>query len=98
LQIEINCVHLQMKTIKATNMKQLDKTNEIPSVKKLKTIIPNFMSGIRSIFTFGGDQSVYDELMNRTVEDGLRSDWYNIGQDIQRAMNKYKAEISWQKN
>ena len=56
------------------------------------------MSGIRSIFTFGGDQSVYEELRKRTVEDGLRSDWYNIGQDMQRAMNKYKAEISWQKN
>lgn len=80
------------------NMKQIDNTNDIPSIKKLKAIIPNFMSGIRSIFTFGGDQTVYDELRRRTAEDGLRSDWYNIGQDMQRAMNKYKAEISWHKN
>lgn len=80
------------------NMKQIDNTNDIPSIKKLKAIIPNFMSGIRSIFTFGGDQTVYDELRRRTAEDGLRSDWYNIGQDMQRAMNKYKAEMSWQKN
>ena len=80
------------------NMKQIDNTNDIPSIKKLKAIIPNFVSGIRSIFTFGGDQTVYDELRRRTAEDGLRSDWYNIGQDMQRAMNKYKAEMSWQKN
>lgn len=78
-------------------MKLLDKANDIPSIKKLKRIIPNFMSGLHSIFTFGSDHSVYEEMMNRTVEDGLRSDWYTIGQDIQRAMNKYNTKVSWQK-
>lgn len=50
---------------------------------------PNFISGFISVFTAGRNNSIYESLRNRTVEDGFRSDWENVGQDIQRAMNKF---------
>lgn len=66
--------------------------------KKIEGLMPSFHTGISSVLTFGRNQSTYQELMNKSINDGLKSDWYTIGKDIQTAINKYKAEISCQRN
>lgn len=64
-------------------------TNIRTDFQKRYKAFPNFISGIVSVFTAGRNNSVYESLQNKTVEDGLRSDWENIGRDIKRAMNRF---------
>ena len=67
-------------------------------IDRLLGIAPDIQSGAKSVLTFGRSQRVYELLMHRNANDGLYNDWYNVGNDIRTAINKFKAETSCLKN
>ncbi len=60
-------------------------------------LAPNFRSGFSSVFAPARNKEIYDMLLHRSINDGLRSDWNAIGNDLRTAMNKFNAETSWKK-
>lgn len=60
--------------------------------ESLKEQVPNFFSGIFSVFANGERQSLYDWFLKRNESDGLYSDWCAIGNDLQVAMNKFESQ------
>ena len=61
-------------------------------IEGLKSYAPDFFSGFSSVFKSRADQNLYDWFLQRDDWDGLRSDWYSVGNDLQVAMNKYNAK------
>lgn len=61
-------------------------------IDNLKRFTPDFFSGMFSVFRNQTDQNLYDWFLKRNEWDGLRSDWYAVGNDLQVAMNKFNAQ------
>lgn len=60
--------------------------------ESLKEYVPNFFSGIFSVFASGNRQGLYEWFLNRNESDGLYSDWCAIGNDLQVAMNNFESQ------
>lgn len=52
--------------------------------------LPNFMSGLSSLFALA-DNHNFDKYMRGNIVDDWKSDWQTIGNDIKTAMGNYKA-------
>lgn len=61
------------------------------SIKKRKVQIPDFKSGIESLFSFP-DNTFYDNYMRGNVANDLRENWEIIGDDIRVAIRKYQKK------
>lgn len=78
-------------------MKQ-NQTNKKTTIRNwILRLAPNFQSGFSSVFAPRRNKEIYDLLLHRSINDGLRSDWNAIGNDLRTAMNKFNAETTWKK-
>lgn len=54
-------------------------------------VMSNFVSGLMSVLKITGAPMLYRHPY-RTSAEGLRTDWVNIGKDIESVMGKIKSE------
>lgn len=70
-------------------------------IRNTKTILdyaPNFYSGIASVLMPRKKYKQLCELVkSMKQEDGLYEDWRAVGNDLRSAMNKFNAEMAWQR-
>ena len=54
-------------------------------------VMPNFVTGLMSVLKITGAPMLYRHPY-RTSAEGLRTDWVNIGKDIESVMGKLQKE------
>lgn len=52
---------------------------------------PSFMTGTASILDFGNTLFIYNDSPNGEVADYLANDWLLVGEDLQEAVESFKA-------
>lgn len=73
------------------------KSKDMSNQTNLLDFMPNFLTGIKSLFLGNNREDLYDALLQRSSNDGLCSDWLAVGNDLRTAMDKFNSEMSWQK-
>lgn len=54
-------------------------------------LMKHFVVGVLSVFGFNDTKSLTKKI-DFDADDGIRSDWKNVGKDIWKSYEKYKSE------
>lgn len=66
--------------------------------KGLLNFAPDFRSGMAAVLTPGRKaRQIRDAVRSAGQNDGLRSDWQAIGNDMRLAMSEFETGMKWQR-
>lgn len=77
-------------------LKYMAKTDK---TKSLLDFAPDFRSGVAAVLTPGRKaRQIREAVRSAGQNDGLRSDWQAIGNDMRLAMSEFETSMKWQRN